>query len=55
MCCGAGGGLGSLTRGRVYGGLGCSGVLAGMGMVEAGGVAVDSLLALSRCILSPSR
>ncbi len=52
--CGAGGGLSSLTWGGVCGRLGGLGVVAGVGIGGAGRVAVNSLLVLGKCVLSPS-
>jgi len=50
----AGGRLGVLAWGGVCGGLGGSGMSGDMGIGRAGRAAVNSPLALGKCILSPS-
>jgi hypothetical protein len=50
---GAGGGLGVRVLADVRRVVGSSGVTAGSGIEGVDGAAVDSLLALGKCILSP--
>jgi len=50
---GAEGGLGVRVLADVHGVVGSSGVTAGSGIEGVGGAAVDLLLALGKCILSP--
>jgi hypothetical protein len=51
--CGAGGGLGVRVLADVHRVVGSSGVTAGLGVEGVDGAAVDSPLALGKCIFSP--